>query len=49
MTDYSITLNIHLCYIKIFTRATLCIKKTSEEKFVNIYSNPDCGFGRRNQ
>lgn len=50
MTDYSITLNIHLRYIKIFTRATFCIKKkSSEEKFVNIYSNPDCGFGRRNQ
>lgn len=42
MTNYSITLNIHLCYIKFFTRATFCIKKkTSEEKFVNIYSDPD--------
>lgn len=37
MTDYSITLNIHLCYIKIFTRATFCIKKKLRRKSLLIY------------
>lgn len=36
MTDYSITLNIHLCYIKIFTRAFL-YKKKLRRKSLLIY------------
>lgn len=35
MTDYSITLNIHLCYIKFFT--TFCIKKKLRRKSLLIY------------
>lgn len=37
MTDYSITLNIHLCYIKFFTKATFCIKKKLRRKSLLIY------------
>lgn len=37
MSDYSITLNIHLCYIKIFTRATFCIKKKLRRESLLIY------------
>lgn len=49
MIDYSIIFNIYFCYIKIFMRVIFCIrKKILEEKFVNIYSNFDCGFGCRN-